>query len=80
MIIFPRFQEVLKGGLLKSVDQETAQDLIDFVRREEILEIGCDDWEEADGQGFLAYNECEGNYFFEWKGGYNVLFDILMVL
>lgn len=67
-------------GLLKTVDQETASDLVDFVRREEILEIGCDDWLEACGQGYLEYQECEGNYFNEWKRGYSVLFDLLMVL
>ena len=54
-------------------------DLLDFMHREEILEIACDDWLEACGQGYLEFQECKGKYFNEWKRGYSTLFNILMV-
>ena len=65
---------------MKTVDQGTAQDLVDLMHREIILEIACDNWKEACGNGCLEYRECEGNYYNEWKRGYSVLFDLLMVI
>ena len=74
-----RFEGHLRQGSLKTLDNETALDLLDWAHRSENIEGGSDDWLTTCGQGWLEYEECDGNYTHVWKRGYSVLFDILMV-
>lgn len=40
-----------------------------------------DDWNDSNGIGYNAYEECEGNQYNVWnKTGYKIIFDILMVI
>ena len=75
-----RFHEFLSAGSLKSLDDETALDLLDWTMRAQNISDGSHDWLDTCGKGSLEYQECPGNYRTVWRRRYSALFDILMVI
>lgn len=75
-----RFTAHVEQQTLKTMDRNTAMDLLDWAHRSQNIEDGSDSWFETCGKGSLEYYECVGDYTTVWKRGYSTLFDILMVL
>lgn len=77
------------ADILSATSTDNGRDILDPVTQEGFLTYygtfvlarpAVDDWNDDNGPGFDAYEECEGNQMLSWKGkGYGTVLKLLMV-
>lgn len=63
-----------------ALDPYTQEGFLKYYRNFVLARTAMDDWNDDNGAGFNAYEECEGNQMLSWKGkGYGTVLKLLMV-
>lgn len=63
------------------LEPRTREGFLKYYRNFLLARTAMDDWNDDDGPGFVAYQECEGNQMLSWKGkGYITVLKLLMVI
>lgn len=62
------------------LEPRTREGFLKYYRNFLLARTAMNDWNDDDGPGFVAYDECEGNQMLSWKGkGYGTVLRLLMV-
>lgn len=63
-----------------SLEQRTQEGFLKYYRNFVLARTAMSDWNDDNGAGYNAYDECEGNQMLSWKGkGYGTVLKLLLV-